>query len=303
MNNYVLVAAVFIIGVTLFFGINSYIYKAKQEPVALDYKNATYVIEGETVQLVNGVAEKESVPGSASKTITRYFGNEAKKDLNNDGIEEVIGLLTQETGGSGTFYYAVAAISTPDGFVGSEAYFIGDRIAPQTTQIEEDGIVVINYATRREGDSFMAVPSIGKTLRLHLHTDERLFEEIEGTAEEHSHDTPKNPTLTSKRWYWVSTLTNDGTETIPQKKDVFTLTFGNGSQFSATTDCNQISGSYTLNQNQITFGQMASTKMYCEGSQEAVFTQFLQNTSGYLFTPAGELVLELKFDSGTMTFK
>lgn len=48
---------------------------------------------------------------------------------------------------------------------------------------------------------------------------------------------------------------------------------------------------------------MMSTLMYCEDSQEAVFSDFIQNTSSYLFTSKGELVLQLKFDSGVVIFK
>ena len=48
---------------------------------------------------------------------------------------------------------------------------------------------------------------------------------------------------------------------------------------------------------------MMSTLMFCEGSQEEEFTHILTNTSGYLFTSRGELILELKFDSGTVTFR
>ncbi len=46
------------------------------------------MIEGEAVTLVNGVAEKELAPGSASKQVTSYFGNEAAIDLNSDGLME-----------------------------------------------------------------------------------------------------------------------------------------------------------------------------------------------------------------------
>jgi hypothetical protein len=45
------------------------------------------------------------------------------------------------------------------------------------------------------------------------------------------------------------------------------------------------------------------TKMYCEGSQESVFTGLLENTHSYHFTSKGELIFNLKFDSGSVIFR
>jgi hypothetical protein len=42
--------------------------------------------------------------------------------------------------------------------------------------------------------------------------------------------------------------------------------------------------------------------MYCEGSQESVFSDILTTATKYTFTSKGELILHLQ-DSGTATFK
>lgn len=47
---------------------------------------------------------------------------------------------------------------------------------------------------------------------------------------------------------------------------------------------------------------MISTKMFCEGSQETVFAELITNSSGYHFSNKGELILDLKFDSGSVIF-
>jgi hypothetical protein len=140
----------------------------KQSPTTTSYKDAIYTINGTPVQLVNGNSEVISAPGSESKIITRYFGNEVRKDLNSDGKEDVVFLLTQTTGGSGTFYYVVAALTTDTGYVGSQALLLGDRIAPQTTESGPNNSVIINYAERKPGDNFTVQPSVGKSLRLIL---------------------------------------------------------------------------------------------------------------------------------------
>lgn len=124
------------------------------------YKDATYEIAGKPVTLKNGLSEVEAAPGSASKITTRYFGNEATADLNGDGLVDVAFLLTQSTGGSGTFYYSVVALRTADGWKGTNAILLGDRIAPQTTNIK-DGKVIVNYADRNPGEPMTTRPSLG----------------------------------------------------------------------------------------------------------------------------------------------
>lgn len=125
-----------------------------------DYKNATYLIEGSFITLDEGIFEAEIAPGSATKITTRYFGNEAIGDLNQDGKSDVAFLLTQDIGGSGTFFYIVVALQTTAGTEGSNAIFLGDRIAPQNTSIT-NGVITVNYADRNPGEPFTTQPSLG----------------------------------------------------------------------------------------------------------------------------------------------
>src|SRR3989344_2933686 len=124
------------------------------------YKNAVYTIDGNPVQLVDGTASTEAAPGPASKITTQYFGNEVRGDLNGDGLEDVAFLFTQNSGGSGTFYYVAAALGSDKGYIGTNAVLLGDRIAPQTTEFR-DGEVMVNYADRAPGEPMTAKPSVG----------------------------------------------------------------------------------------------------------------------------------------------
>jgi hypothetical protein len=124
------------------------------------YKDVTYQIDGRPVTLVNGRSETEAAPGSTTRIITRYFGSDARGDLNGDGKEDAAFLLTQDTGGSGTFYYVVVALRTATGYQGTNAILLGDRIAPQRTIIE-NATVVVNYAERGPDEPFSAKPSVG----------------------------------------------------------------------------------------------------------------------------------------------
>jgi hypothetical protein len=131
-----------------------------ESSAAASYQDAAYVIDGTRVALSHGTSQVPAAPGSASMIVTNYFGNEAVGDLNGDGIPDVAFLLTQTGGGSGTFYYVVAALKTPGGYQGTNAIFLGDRIAPQTTQIQ-NGEVIVNYADRASGEPMSAQPSHG----------------------------------------------------------------------------------------------------------------------------------------------
>ena len=133
-----------------------------QTPVqaADGYKNATYVFDGAPITLADGKAESEIAPGSASKLVTQYFGNEAMGDLNNDGVPDIAFLVTQQGGGSGTSYYVVVALKTKNGYQGTNAILLGDRIAPQTTEIK-NGVITVNYAERKPGQPMAAQPSVG----------------------------------------------------------------------------------------------------------------------------------------------
>ena len=129
-----------------------------------NYKNISYLIDGNDVRLINGSSKTLTGLGAGSETgtTTAYFGNEVRGDFNNDGQPDVAFLLTQDTGGSGTFFYVVAALGSKDGYVGTNAVLLGDRIAPQSTELAGNDIVV-NYADRKPGEPMTATPSVGVT--------------------------------------------------------------------------------------------------------------------------------------------
>jgi hypothetical protein len=116
-----------------------------------------------------------SAPGSASKTVTKYFGNDVSGDFDKDGRIDNAFLITQETGGSGVFFYVVALLDRGNEKVGTEAYFLGDRIAPQNSLVSDAEELIINFATRKEGESYDVMPSIGKSLYLVLDPNTLVF--------------------------------------------------------------------------------------------------------------------------------
>jgi heat shock protein HslJ len=265
-----------------------------------DHRNIEYTIGGRPVVLVDGVAQEPAAPGSAARIVTRYFGNEVRGDLNGDGRDDVAFLLTQEPGGSGTFFYAAAALDTPRGLVGSHAVLIGDRIAPQTTELRPDGMIVVNFADRAPGESFTTPPSVGKSIWLKLDPATleigEVVQDFEGEAD------PDVMQLDMKTWVWIRAV-DGGNAIVPRQAEAFTLTF-EGGMFSATTDCNRVRGGYTTQGRELTFADnMAATRMFCADSQETVFSALLRRTARYSFTSRGELVLELADGAGSLSFR
>lgn len=288
-----------------FFALNAYIYEEKQAHAGKNPANAEYIIGGTRVQLVDGVSEIQFAPESAEKTITMYFGNEVHTDLNEDGRDDAVFILTQTIGGSGTFYYAAAALNTDRGYIGSEALLLGDRIAPQTTEVSQNpshkGVVIVNYADRRPEEPMSAEPTIAKSIWLKLDPQSMQFGEVmqhfEGEAD------PDVMTLTMKPWKWVSTTLRDGTKVMPKLAGEFGVTFDEIGRFSVDTDCNTMGGEYTTEDDSITMSDMISTMMYCEGSMEGEFAAYLNDAEEYQFTTRGELIILMKEGKGTVLLK
>lgn len=120
--------------------------------------DVAYLINNQVVQLSDGKA-KEPVPGSSSVVQTEVFGKPVTGDLNGDTILDAAVILVQSSGGSGMFFYVAAVLVQADGtYLATNAVFVGDRIAPQTTSIANQTIT-FNYATRAKDEPMTAQPS------------------------------------------------------------------------------------------------------------------------------------------------
>jgi hypothetical protein len=136
----------------------SAIENAKQNIISVA-KNSAYIIGGEKIMLADGKSEKEITLGSASKILTQYLGNEIIVDFNGDGIKDIAFFMTQSSGGSGTFYYAAALVSSGRDFVGTNAVLLGDRVTPQA--IESAGKeIIVKYADRKPGEAMTDIPTV-----------------------------------------------------------------------------------------------------------------------------------------------
>lgn len=127
-----------------------------------DAMNCEYAIDGKSIVLKNGEAKEEAAQGSAILETTKILEATTTGDFNRDGLGDVVVLLVQNAGGSGSFYYVAVVLGVKDGFRATNAILIGDRVAPQTTEVH-DGTIVVNYEERYPWESFAVSPSVSRS--------------------------------------------------------------------------------------------------------------------------------------------
>ncbi|MES2930731.1 MAG: META domain-containing protein [Patescibacteria group bacterium] len=109
--------------------------------------------------------------------------------------------------------------------------------------------------------------------------------------------------IQGKTWIWQKTVMNNDTVITPKKAGAFTLTLGADGKATGKTDCNSFFASYAIGTDGvIKFENIGSTKMFCEGSQESVFTGEIAQANHYMVDASGNLVLLLPMDSGSIMF-
>ena len=196
MNKKILYVVGALVIAVVFFFISGPRKSAPDTLVVIDYKTASYMISGKSVKL--------------SDSDMAYFGNETRADINSDGREDIVFLASRRAGES-IWYFVFAALDTESGYVGSQGLLLGDRIAPQTTNVDAKNLVVVNYAVRGPGENSATNPSVGKSIWLKFDQKTMQFGEVvqnfEGEADTAS------MTLSMKPWVWMSASISSG-ETI-----------------------------------------------------------------------------------------
>ena len=131
---------------------------------APDPSNATFTVEKTQVTLANGKAEKEAAPGSASKIVTALSDKKTTGDVDGDGRADTIVVLTQQPGGSGTFYYLAVLLNGASGVTSTPAVLLGDRIAVNGVRLD-GATIVVDLLDRASGQPFTSSPSVSVTKR------------------------------------------------------------------------------------------------------------------------------------------
>ncbi len=126
-----------------------------QGPAAED---ASFVVDGRTIQLKGGAFEEAAAPGSASKIKLQLTGKQAAGDLDGDGKQDTAVGLTYSGGGSGAFYHVAVLLSSQIGRA-AETVLLGDRITLETVAVE-NGRLRVEFLDRRSGEAFAAPPTV-----------------------------------------------------------------------------------------------------------------------------------------------
>ncbi len=127
-----------------------------------DPSSATFIFDDTPVTLSGGKNDEEDENGLLSET--RLLEERATGDINKDGRADTALLLARSGGASGVFIYIAGYISGPVSYKGTNAIFIGDRVAPRSISIDT-GVVTLKYLDRGEDEPFSAEPTIERTMR------------------------------------------------------------------------------------------------------------------------------------------
>jgi len=163
-------ACFFVIGCVISFGGPKKDDARIAHPSVIDPLNASYMVEGQKIRLIDGRSETEAAPGSAAKVITSVFGKPVYGNIDGQGDVDAALILTYDSGGSGTFFYVAAALNVKGNYRGTHAVLLGDRVAPQNVSVR-NGVIVANYVDRRPEESMAASPSVGRSKYLIIESD------------------------------------------------------------------------------------------------------------------------------------
>ena len=112
-----------------------------------------------------------------------------------------------------------------------------------------------------------------------------------------------SPELVGPSWLWQQTLMNNGDLFVPDDSGSYLIQFQPDGTAFIQADCNQVRAGYTVDGNLLTIEPGPSTLVACpEGSLGDQFVRNLSAANSFFFDDAGDLLIDLKFDSGTMRF-
>lgn len=153
--------------IALFFVMRTAVDKAAENSAPAAVRNVTVTLDGQTFALKDGVASKESAPGSAAKNTARIVGEPAVGDATGEGEQDAALLIANDPGGSGVFYYAVLAVNHGGSYQATNAVALGDRIVPKGIEYI-DGHFFYNFLDRKSGESMASAPDVEEHIKVNI---------------------------------------------------------------------------------------------------------------------------------------
>jgi len=244
------------------------------------------------VQLANGKYREQAGPGSATETVVKLTDARAFGKLG--GKEAGAVILFTDPGGSGTFYDLALLVREPQGWINQDIAFLGDRVKIHSLAIT-DNEMVVDMTTQGPGDA-MCCPTRQVVQRFVLR-DDRLIK----TSDEDRR--VLNQMLIGTVWKWQQSLYNNDTRAVPPNPENYTLKLLPDGKVNIRADCNLGGGVYRLDESKISIEITHTTRAACP--PESLEQNYIRdlNAAAIYFMKGDILYIDLKHDSGTMTFR
>jgi heat shock protein HslJ len=97
--------------------------------------------------------------------------------------------------------------------------------------------------------------------------------------------------LVGRTWVFVDVQGSGDAAFKPEDPSTFTLSFHADGSVAIGTDCNTMGATFTVDGTTLTFTDMVSTLMYCEGSRESEWSALISDTKSHEVTNRGTLDL------------
>lgn len=137
-----------------------------------DFNNQKIMVNDQELDFVNGTYKSTDIYNAHTATITDEVTNEAGN--------RAAAILTDNPGGSGTFYYLVGAMIKNNQQIYSKPILLGDRIKILSVQVynplsEDNGLIAVQYLTRAYGEPMSSEPTVQSIIRYAFQDDGNLI--------------------------------------------------------------------------------------------------------------------------------
>ncbi len=306
---FVVVGSVLVLLVGGFYVLNAYIYHAKQGPVEIDQsQNSSYTNAAYQLSLVypRGYFFKEKIDAGTKDlpqlSLVLVEDTPQHRALLNG---EVTGAMEGPPSITIDVYTNEPRQLSVDAWVSARMNWM-KNFTTEPTQTMVGGVPGLVYLWDGLYPGKSIVVSTGPYIYVFsvtwLSPDDQMlkdFDAVLGSVNISSTVSQERQTLVGS-WVWHRTTYQDGS--VAQAPiGTFVLTFSADGNVTSTTDCNQLSGSYVVNGEVLSFKPFAMTKKYCEGSKDAVYAKDLSLATSYTIVD-DELRIMMNRDVGVMVF-
>ncbi len=216
----------------------------------------------------------------------------ATGDLDGDGTEDAVALLTDNSSGSGNFVYTVVVLDALANPAPTEALMIGDRIQVKSLAVDGGQVVADLVAQGPDEPLCCASWNVRKVFALE---NGQLVEQSSEDVSRVSIDD-----LNDTMWRLLD-LNRDQEPALPDDAVTLHLQDGIINGFGGCNDYRSTVSSGPEGLNSLVVGPIATTQKLCPGplmNQETAYLTRLGNAGSWFFD-AGHLVLSYPFEDGT----